>query len=223
LTAIYQNKIYIMTKKTFLFGVALSISALIVASCAQVYTSPEAAKLVNKHKIIAIVPPKVTIAARKKVDVEAIKQQQKLESENIQKEIYNWLLRRKGQEKMFVEILDVETTNAKLKKAGYFDDAILTPAEIAEVTDVDAVIISNFSLSKPMSEGGAIALGLLFGVWGPTNETYVSMEMHDRITKKLFWNYNHDVSGSVGSTPAQLVNALMRNASRKMPYFVRNR
>jgi hypothetical protein len=210
-----------MTRRTLLFGFALSICALFVASCAQVYTSPEAVKLVSKHKIIAIVPPKVTIAARKKVDAEAIKEQQKLESANFQKEIYNWLLRRKGQGKMFVEILDVETTNAKLKKAGYFDDAILTPGEIAEVLDVDAIATSNFSLSKPMSEGGAIALGLLVGFWAPTNQTQVSMEFYDRNTKKLFWNYNHEASGSIGSSPSQLVDALMRNASRKMPYFVK--
>jgi hypothetical protein len=46
------------------------------------------------------------------------------------------------------------------------------------------------------------------------------MEIHDRETRKLLWNYNHELSGSVGSTPAQLVDNLMRHASKRMPYVV---
>lgn len=210
-----------MKRQNFLFITALAFCTFLFSNCAQVYTSPEGTKLATNHKIIAIVPPKVSIAAQRKVEAEAIKEQQKLESSNFQKEIYNWLVRRKFQGKMFVEVLDVETTNAKLQKIGYFDGTILTPSEIAETLEVDAVVTSNFSLSKPISEGGAIALGILFGIWAPTNHTFVSMELHDRSTKKLFWNYNHEASGSVFNSPSDLINALMRNASRKMPYFVR--
>ncbi len=196
------------------FGLCL----ILLSSCAQVYYSPDAEKLAKKHQLVAIAPPKVSIAARKKVDAEAIKEQQKLESANFQKEICSWMLRRKMQNKIFVEILDVETTNAKLQKAGYFDGTILTPNEMCEVLGVDGLITSNFSLTKPMSEGGAIALGLLIGVWTPTNQTQVSMEIHDRVNKKMIWNYNHENSGGIGSNPSQLVDGLMRNASRKMPY-----
>ena len=105
-----------------------------------------------------------------------------------------------------------------LRKAGYFDDNPMSPNEICEALGVDGVITSNYSLSKPMSEGGAVALGLLVGVSGSTNNTTVTLEIHDKETKKLLWNYNHKVSGSVGSSPAQLVDNLMRNASKKMPY-----
>ncbi len=208
-------------KKTYFITIFMLFCATFFTNCAAVYTSPEAANMTKKHKIIAIVPPKVSIAARKKVDAESIINQQKLESVNFQKEIYSWFMRRKSQGKMFIEVLDVETTIAKLRKAGYYNDAILTPNEIAEILEVDAVLTSNFALTKPMSEGGAVALGLLLGVWGATNETNASLELHDRASKKLFWNYNHTVSGSIGNSPDRLVDALMRNASRKMPYFIK--
>ena len=155
----------------------------------------------------------------KKVDAEAIKEQQRTESTNFQQEMYSWLLKRKMQNRIFVEIQDVETTNAKLRKAGFFDDNPMSPNEICETLGVDGVITSNYSLTKPMSEGAAVALGLLVGVWGSTNNTTVTLEIHDKETKKLLWNYNHKVSGSVGSSPAQLVDNLMRNASKKMPYL----
>lgn len=199
---------------TILFAMAM----IGLNSCAKIYYSPEARTRAGSHKLIAIAPPKVSIAAQKKVDPEAIKEQQRTESANFQQEMYSWLLKRKMQNKIFVEVMDVATTNAKLKKAGYFDDNPMTPAEVCEALGVDGIVTSNYSLTKPMSEGGAVALGLLVGFWGSTNSTTVTLEIHDKETKKLLWNYNHKVSGSVGSTPAQLVDNLMRNASKNMPY-----
>ena len=199
---------------TILFAIAM----IGLNSCAKIYYSPEARTRAGSHKLIAIAPPKVSIAAQKKVDPEAIKEQQRTESANFQQEMYSWLLKRKMQNKIFVEVMDVATTNAKLKKAGYLDDTPMTPAEVCEALGVDGIITSNYSLTKPMSEGGAVALGLLVGFWGSTNSTTVTLEIHDKETKKLLWNYNHKVSGSLGSTPAQLVDNLMRNASKNMPY-----
>lgn len=198
--------------------ILFTVGSISLSSCAKIYYSPEAKTRASTHKLIAIAPPKVSIAAQKKVDPEAIKEQQKTESINFQQEMYSWLLKRKMQNRIFVEILDVATTNAKLKKAGYFDDTPMSPAEICEVLGVEGIITSNYSLTKPMSEGGAVALGLLVGFWGSTNTTTVNLEIHDKETKKLLWNYNHKVSGSIGSTPAQLVDNLMRNASKNMPY-----
>ncbi len=197
-----------------------AIGLFLLSSCANVYYAPDAKSRANKHKIFAVLPPKVTIAANKKVDAEAIKEQQKSESNNFQKEMYSWLLRRKSQGKMRVEVLDVETTNAKLTKLGYFDSNTNTPAELAEALGVDAVLTSNYSLSKPMSEGAAVAVGVIFGVWGRTNETAVSLELYDKQEKKLLWSFNHELGGSIGSSPAQLVDALMRKASKKMPYIM---
>ena len=196
-------------------------TVFLLNSCAKIYFSPDANTRAASHEVIAIAPPKVSIAARKKVDAEAMKEQQKTESINFQKEMYSWLLRRKMQNRIFVEVQDVETTNAKLRQAGYFDDRPMTPNEVCKVLGVDALVTSNYALTKPMSDGAAVALGVLVGVWGSTNNTTVTMEIHDNQTSKLLWNYNHRLSGSVGSTPASLVDNLMRNASKNMPYSVR--
>jgi len=202
---------------TLLFLTAI----LILSSCAKIYHSPDSKSKAIKHQIIAIAPPKVSIAARKKVDAAALKEQQKTESTNFQKEMYSWMLRRKMQNKIFVEIQDVETTNAKLRKLGYFEDTPMSPNDICKALGVDGIITSNYSLTKPMSDGAAIALGLVLGVFGSTNNTTVTLEIHDNEAKKLLWNYNHKLSGGVGSSSAQLVDNLMRHASKKMPYSVK--
>src|SRR5512133_3167056 len=97
----------------------LFLFVLLVSGCATVYYSPDAYTLAHKHKTVAILPPTVSIAAKKKVDAAAIIEQQKTESLNFQKEMYSWLLKRKMQGSNIPELLDIETTNAKLRKAGY--------------------------------------------------------------------------------------------------------
>lgn len=193
---------------------------LCITSCAKIFYSPDAFSLSKNHKIIAIVPPSVSISAKKKIDAEALKEQQKTESLNIQKELYAWILKRKMQGNFSQEVLDIETTNAKLNNIGY-PNRVLTPGEMADALGVDAVLSSNFALSKPMSQGSAVALNLLFGTYNTTNEVRVSVDIHDRSKKKLIWNYTHTYSGGMWSTSASLINELMRHISKKMPYTIR--
>jgi hypothetical protein len=202
-----------------LFLIALSIS--ILTSCAKIFYSADAIPLAHSHKTIAIIPPTVSIAASRKTDAKAIKEQQKTESLNFQKEMYAWMLKRKMQGKLTQEILDVETTNAKLASAGYPEKA-MTPGEICAILGVDGLIGSNFGLSKPMSDGAAIALALLGAGGGSTNEVRVSLNINECAVKKLIWNYDHKYSGGIGSSPSRLVDAMMRKASKKMPYLLPN-
>ena len=206
-----------MKKSIFL----LVVVALMLHSCAKIFYTPDARYLAQNQKIIAIVPAKVSIAAKKNVDGAALIEQQKTESVNFQREMYSWMLKRKMQGTISVEIQDVETTIALLTKAGVNGGNILTPDEMCQCLGVDGILTSNYSLSKPMSEGAAIAVGLLVGATGATNEATVSLSIHDSGTKKMIWNFDHKLSSSLG-TPARLVDDLMRQASRKMPYFTGN-
>jgi len=199
--------------------VLLIVTTLFLQSCAKVFYTPDARYIAGAHKIIAIVPPKVSIAASKKVDAAALIEQQKTESINFQREMYSWMLKRKMQGTIFVDIQDVETTNALLSNAGFQDAGLLAPADLLRVLNVDGILTSNYSLSKPISEGAAIALAVLAGWWAPTNEAVVSLSIHDYDSQKMIWNYSHKLSSSL-SSPARLVDELMRQASRQMPYFI---
>lgn len=198
----------------------LILMLFLSSGCAKIYYSSDAKSLAQSHKLIAIAPPSVSIAASRKVDGQALIEQQKTESINFQKEMYSWMLKRKMQGRMTVEIQDVETTIAKLKKAGYYDGTPLSPAEISKAIGVDALITSNYALSKPMSEGAAIAVGVLVGVWGSTNAATVAVSIHDAQSQKMIWNYNQKLSGGTFSNPAQIVDGLMKQCSKKMPYIM---
>lgn len=68
-----------------------------------------------------------------------------------------------------------------------------------------------------MSDGAAIALTLI-GFGGNTNEVGTTLSINDCENKKLIWNYEHKISGGLGSTHSRIVNQLMRKSSKKMPY-----
>jgi len=193
-------------------------AVVLLSSCAKIFYSPDAYTLSHNQKIIAIIPPTVSIAANKKINAESMKEQQRTESINFQNEMYSWMLKRKMQGKISQEIQDIETTNAKLKKAGYPENT-LTSAELCDILGVDGILTSNYGLTKPMSDGAAVAVALLVGAWGATNEVHVSLSISDCKNKKIIWNYDHKFSGSVGSSSSRLVDGLMRNASKKMPYM----
>lgn len=205
-----------MTKNKLLTLAGLSV--FLLSSCADIFYSPDAIELANSHTTIAILPPSVSIPATKKTDGEALKEQQKTESLNFQKEMYSWMLKRKMQGRIRQEILDIETTNAKLRKAGY-PETPYSPSEMCEILGVEGVMGSNYVLPRPMSEGTEIALILLGRSSAIINEVSISMNISDCSNKKLIWNYNHRAHGDVFSSPSALVNELMSKASRKMPYF----
>ena len=192
--------------------------AVLFSSCAKIFYSPDAYALAHNQRVIAIIPPSVSIAAKKNVGAEAMKEQQNTESINIQKEMYSWMLQRKMQGKISQEIQEVVTTNALLKKAGY-PEKPLTTAELCEVLGVDGIMTSNFGLSKPMSDGAAIAEAILSDSRSSTNEVHASLSINDYKNNKLIWNYDYKSSGSLGSSTSKLVDDLMREASLKMPYM----
>lgn len=194
------------------------IFAFIFTSCAKVYYSTDAYDLAKNHRKIAIIPPNVTIASNKKVEAKSLKEIEATESVMFQNEMYTWMLERKMQKSFKLVIQDIETTNALLKRAFYPENP-LTSAELCEILGVDAIMTSTFMLSKPMGDGEAIALALVFGFWGPTNTVKCIISINDCSQKKLIWNYKHETSGSIGSNHHDLVDWLMSGASKRMPYF----
>ncbi|NJB86527.1 hypothetical protein GGR26_002295 [Lewinella marina] len=203
-----------------IFSFILFLALLCLTACGpKVYEAPNMASVSRSHQLIAIVPPSVAIKGRPKDDQSQLEAAAREDTYTFQREIYSWMLRRKQQGKIRgLEIMDPETTNAKLERAGYtIDSRILTPAEMAEALGVDAVITTRFNMSKPMSQGAAIALGLLVGVSGATNATTVNMDIHDA-REGMIWNYDWEASGGVLNKAEDLVEMLMRNASKRMPY-----
>jgi hypothetical protein len=177
----------------------------------------------QKHKSVAVLPFSVTIDPTKlpkdwtdKMVTEA----QNDEGKSLQRQLYTRFKDRERKGEYSVEFQDIDKTTALLIKAGVNQQNLesFTKPELKEFLGVDAIISGSVYRSKPMSTGGAIVTGVLFGFWGSTNKVNVTLNIHDAATGDLVWTYEHKASGSVGSSPEDLSNSLMKSISKKFPY-----
>lgn len=208
-------------KKMLLFT---AVVFLITACGPKIYKSEEFDDVAAKHKIVAILPADVNISLRpnqaKKMSADELEKYRESLAYSIQDKMYSWFLRRSEKFKYTVKFQDISKTNSILKEAGlsYADIRTKPKDGLAKLLGVDAVISNLTRMDKPMSEGAAIAVGVLIGAWGSTNNVNTTINIHEAKRGDLIWKYDYLAQGSVGSSPENLVSALMRNASRNFPY-----
>lgn len=187
-------------------------------SCAKVYNVPDAKLIAQGHEVIAIMPPRVTIKAPKRSGLSDHEAIERIESENFQREIYFWFMQQEMEGNTQVRIQDVDITNSLLEKENFYDNKSLTPKEICEILGVDALVRSRFSMTQ-YSQGLAIASSILSRSWATAHQVDVFIEIYDKELEKLIWMFKHDLSGSLRSSPADVVSTLMYKASHKLPYL----
>lgn len=203
----------------------VALTAITLFSCGpKIYKSANFDAALGKHKTVAILPAEVTMTLRpneaKKLGPEQMKDLVNKTAYDIQDKMYGWFLRRGDKFNYTVTFQDINKTNAKLKDAGIAYDDIKSKdrAELAKALGVDAVMQAKTVSEKPMSEGAAVAVGIVLGAWGSTNKVQTAINIHDGQSGDLLWKYDYEASGSVGSSTTRLVDALMRNATKKFPY-----
>ncbi len=205
-------------------AVLFSLVATVASAQTNLYVNPAFDDIARDHDKIAIIPFKTDIQLRpkqrEKVTDEDLYDMEMNESLGLQEGMYSWFLKRKKRGKLRIEVQEPRRTNAILSEQGIDYDNIENqlPENLAEILGVDAVIMGTFSTDKPMSEGASVALGVLFGAWGSTNGAEVNMSVNNGTDGELLWNYNKRITGSYGSTPEDLINVLMRKASRRLAY-----
>lgn len=89
---------------------------MLLFSCAPVYKAPNYKEIAKTHKVIAVLPTNAFIEIKSAVDVEKIKKQEKIESENLQKSIYDWAKKRNTQGYITIDIQDLDETRKILKE-----------------------------------------------------------------------------------------------------------
>ena len=203
----------------------LAFTAVFLASCGpQIYKATDFNNALAKHKTVAILPAEVTIQLRpnqaKGMTADQMEDLRVKTAYDVQEKMQGWFLRRSEKFNYTVTFQDVIKTNSLLKQAGisYADLPTTDRAKLAKLLGVDAVMQDRLNMEKPMSEGAAVAVGLLVGAWGNTNKVATTINIHDGTSGNLLWKYDYEASGSVGSSTTRLVDALMRNATKKFPY-----
>ena len=204
----------------------LSVLAVFVfAGCAEptIYTKPEFSDVTKSHQKVAILPFIVTIDSKnqsKEFTLEVAKKSERDEAYLFQQQMYSRFLKQQAKGMYTVDFQDTEYSNTVLAKSGITYDNIstYTKSDIAKILGVDAVIYGTIKRSKPMSGAGAVVMAILIGVSGSTNRVDVTINLHDGMSNELLWKYDHEASGSLGSSPEGLAKSLMKGISKDFPY-----
>jgi len=210
-------------KKPLLFIFTIFFSNSIISQT-NLFENPDFDKIAKEHKVIGVIPFKAFVTLRpkqmKNITSEQLERMEKLEGKSIQSALYSWFLKRKKRVTLSVDVQNPATTNAILKKAGINSDNYekYTPSELAKLLKVDSIIMGTFETNKPMSEGASVALGLLIGFWGATNSATINLSIYNSVDGELLINYNKKVKRSIGSDNDDLINIIMRKASRRIAY-----
>lgn len=187
-----------------------------IACTPKVYLSADAVDHVYSYDEIAIIPPTVNFnEAGFDFEAKNLSSLQIEYSQKFHQAMYSWFLKRKSENQYLFKIQDINTTLNILKQSPILPQD-LTNAEMAEILGVDAVITADYFVSKPFPKGINVASKVLLGKSVDENKSSVNMTLFDKKKSESIWNYNYEMNSDT-STPQELVNDLMRNASKRFP------
>ena len=207
-------------KQFFLFITIAFYSIQFSSAQKQMYSIANLEDSLKKHKVVAIIPLKVSISYKrlpKGFDAEANKADEKKTGINMQQGMYTYLLRKADD--YFVTFQDVDRTNALLNRAQVMDklDEIL-PDSLAKILGVDAILKASYSYEKTGSEAGAIVKTLVFGFGGSTGTGALTMQIYSGSSGSLLWRFYKEMSEGAFSSGNELMERMMRKVSRNFPY-----
>jgi hypothetical protein len=193
------------------------------SAAAQKYLNPQFATLTANHKIIALLPFKVSIGTEhmpKDMTVEMLRKTESEEALEFQKQLYARFLEREQNATYTVAIQDVDQTNALLAKARIPLDSLSahTQDEIAHLLGVDALVSGTVHQSHPTSTGAAITETLLLGFGGSTQRVDINMTVHNGADGALLWSYDHTDKGGISNSVEAMTKSLLKKVAGNFPY-----
>jgi hypothetical protein len=214
-------KLKLIIVSFLVFGCLYGSSQLLFEPAKQTYKAPNLKDSVAKHKIVAILPFHATISykqAPKNVDTEALKQEEKSLSTNMQDGMYTYLLRKA--EDFSVSFQEVSRTNILLKQARVYDSLdLILPDSLCKILKVDAVIKCNYAYQKTSSEAGAIVKTVLFGSAGSkTGSGSLTMQIYNSSDGGLLWRFYKEMNETITSNANEVMERMMRKVARNFPY-----
>lgn len=208
--------------KTILSVVLLFILFFGYSQDKQIFESPKMQEFISAHKTVAILPFKATISYKKlpkDFDVTANKADEVKLGSQMQSGMYTYLLRKSSD--YIVQVQEVDKTNALLIKNGLIDKLDESSSEdLAKILGVDAIIKCSYAYEKTKSEGAAIALTLLVGFGtGKVASGALTMQINDAKEGTLVWRFYKQMAEDVMSSPAAMMERMMRKVGRNFPYL----
>ncbi|MEC7771393.1 MAG: hypothetical protein VX798_09430 [Bacteroidota bacterium] len=177
-------------------------------------------ELTDDHEILAIVPFIAHLELKKAVDRSELSVLAEKEGYAVQNALETYFSKRKKRKKFNVDFQNIMNTNAILAQNNIHYDNIdtYTTQELCRILDVDGIISGNLNLNILLSKGVPTDFSILDYFSGNANYGRIGVKISDGDTGKLLWKYENEISKKTGKNTTELIDKMMKTASRKFPY-----
>lgn len=206
-------------KKLVVFIICSMLSIPLLAQ-KNIYENVHFEDLSKNHRILAIIPFLSHVQMNANIDEDTQLQIENSEGSAVQNALETYFLRQKQKKKFRVSFQNISRTNALLAKNNITRENIdiYTTEELCKLLQVDAMISGDITLNVRLSKGiKEDSFNLMDYVVGKSFGR-INLKISDGATGKLLWKYEKDIDRKTGKNTNELIEVMMRQASRKFPY-----
>lgn len=199
--------------------VFLMVSASLQAQ-KEIYTNARFEEYSQDHEVLAIIPFTTRLDLEGDVDEGEIRKLQEQEGRAVQDALQTYFGRGKRRKKFTVEFQNTEDTNAILAKnqVNFRTIDTYTTKELADMLGVDGIISGSLDLNILLSEGVPEDFNFMDFLLGDADYGRIGIKISDGASGKLLWKYEHRINKKSGKNTEDLIDKMMKKATRKFPY-----
>jgi len=191
-----------------------------VSAQKNIYESDKFDELSQDHRNLAIIPFLTNLELKDDISGAELKDLREKEGYAVQDALETYFSKRKKKKKFSVEFQNTKNTNAILKQNGisYDNIDVYGVKELAQILEVDGIISGTLDLNVLLSKGVPTEFSLLDYINGDANYGRIGVKISDGMTGKLLWKYEKQINKKSGKNTTDLIDLMMKLASRKFPY-----
>jgi len=198
----------------------LIITSLTVSAQKNIYESKNFDDLTENHKVLAIIPFLTNLDLDDGISKNELKQLEEKEGYAVQNALETYFSKRKRKKKFSVEFQNTENTNAILAQNSitYKNIDVYTIKQLSDILQVDGIISGNMDLNILLSKGVPTEFSFLDYFLGDSNYGRIGIKISDGLSGKLLWKYEKKINKKTGKNTNDLIDRMMKLATRKFPY-----
>ncbi|MDT0606965.1 hypothetical protein [Croceitalea rosinachiae] len=203
-----------------LFLTTFVFIGLLINAQKNIYESSRFDQLSEEHEVLAIIPFLAKLELEQTISKDELIQLAKREGYAVQDALETYFSRRKKRKKFNVEFQNIDDTNALLAQNNitYSNIDIYTIKQLAEILNVDGVISGNLDLNILLSKGVPTNFSFLDYFNGSSDYGRIGIKISDGASGKLLWKYEKQINKKTGKNTSELIDKMMKLASKKFPY-----
>lgn len=185
-----------------------------------IYESNRFDVLSENHKTLAILPFKTNLDLKDSISKKELNTLEEKEGYTVQNALETYFSRGTKRKKFTVEFQNIKNTNALLAQnnISYQNIDIYTIKDLCTLLDVDGVVSGNLNLNVLLSKGVPTEFSFMDYVRGDANYGRIGIKVSDGGTGKLLWKYEKQINKKSGKNTYDLIDIMMKQATRKFPY-----